>query len=80
MTETEESKLSESIAQGDRRPSHGRGNLRVLQGPDRPLQGATLCKIRRFLPMTVTGKIQKFVMREEAISELGLQDQAVRRC
>lgn len=25
-------------------------------------------------PMTVTGKIQKFVMREEAISELGLQD------
>ena len=50
MTETEESKLSESIAQGDRRPSHGRGNLRVLQGPDRPLQGATLCKIRRFLP------------------------------
>ena len=27
-------------------------------------------------PMTVTGKIQKFVMREEAIRELGLQDAA----
>jgi len=27
-------------------------------------------------PMTVTGKIQKFVMREQAIQELGLQDVA----
>jgi len=27
-------------------------------------------------PMTVTGKIQKFIMREEAIGELGLQDAA----
>ena len=27
-------------------------------------------------PMTVTGKIQKFVMRDEAIKELGLQDAA----
>ena len=30
-------------------------------------------------PMTVTGKIQKFVMREESIKELGLEDaQAIR--
>jgi fatty-acyl-CoA synthase len=27
-------------------------------------------------PMTVTGKIQKFIMREEAIGELGLQNAA----
>jgi fatty-acyl-CoA synthase len=25
-------------------------------------------------PMTVTGKIQKFVMREESVKELGLED------
>jgi fatty-acyl-CoA synthase len=27
-------------------------------------------------PMTVTGKVQKYVMREQAIEELGLQDVA----
>jgi len=27
-------------------------------------------------PMTVTGKIQKFVMRETSVKELGLEDAA----
>ena len=30
-------------------------------------------------PMTVTGKIQKFLMREQAVQELGLQDAAATR-
>jgi fatty-acyl-CoA synthase len=30
-------------------------------------------------PMTVTGKIQKFIMREQAIQELGLQEAAATR-
>jgi fatty-acyl-CoA synthase len=30
-------------------------------------------------PMTVTGKIQKFIMREQAVQELGLQDAAATR-
>jgi fatty-acyl-CoA synthase len=32
-------------------------------------------KIVGFFPMTVTGKIQKFVMREQMIRELGLSDE-----
>jgi fatty-acyl-CoA synthase len=33
-------------------------------------------RIVQEFPMTVTGKIQKFVMREKMIEELGLEDAA----
>jgi fatty-acyl-CoA synthase len=33
-------------------------------------------KIVDFLPMTVTGKVQKFKMRELSVAELGLGDAA----
>ncbi len=36
-------------------------------------------KVVDSFPMTVTGKIQKFVMREQMIRELGLRDSATPR-
>jgi fatty-acyl-CoA synthase len=33
-------------------------------------------KLTDAFPMTVTGKVQKYKMREEAIAELGLSDVA----
>ena len=42
------------------------------RGPDRALQGAALCALQARLPMTVTGKPQKFLMREQMVKELGL--------
>jgi fatty-acyl-CoA synthase len=32
--------------------------------------------ITSFLPKTVTGKVRKYILREQAISELGLEDVA----
>jgi fatty-acyl-CoA synthase len=34
-------------------------------------------KVTTEFPMTVTGKVQKFKMREQAIAELGLEEAAV---
>jgi fatty-acyl-CoA synthase len=47
-----------------------------LRGSDRALQDPALCQIRRRLPMAVAGKIQKFLMRQQMIDELGLSLQA----
>jgi integrase-like protein len=41
--------------------------------PDRPLQNPALHRVRARVPMTITGKIQKFVMREQTIEKLGLK-------
>lgn len=41
------------------------GELPVIPEPD---GAASVCV------MTVTGKVQKFLMREQAVAELGLQD------
>ena len=53
-----------------------RGDPRVLPRRDRPLQGPALREADHAFPMTVTGKVQKYKMREEAIAELGLADAA----
>ncbi len=45
---------------------------RVLSRPDLALQDPALRQARRWFPMTVTGKVQKFKMREQAIDELDL--------
>ena len=41
-----------------------------------PFQSAAVLEVRGCFPQTVTGKIQKFKIREQAIQELGLQDAA----
>ena len=50
--------------------------LRVLPVAGRALQGAADLQGSTDFPMTVTGKVQKFKMREMAIEELGLQSAA----
>jgi len=55
----------------------GGGDPRVLPRAHRALQGPALRALRRRVPMTVTGKVQKFRMREAAIAELGLGQDAV---
>ena len=46
-----------------------------------PGEGATPCSNARRLtsrvpiPMTVTGKVQKYLMREETVKEMGLEEQ-----
>ena len=47
-----------------------RGDQRLLPRPDRPLQDPALCPLRRQFPMTVTGKVQKFKLREMVIREM----------
>jgi len=47
--------------------------LRGFARADRPLQIPRYVKFVDAFPMTVTGKVQKFKMRESAIQELGLQ-------
>jgi hypothetical protein len=50
---------------------------RLLPGKDCRLQGPCyLMKITDNFPMTVTGKIQKFRMKEVSIEDLGLQETA----
>jgi hypothetical protein len=44
-------------------------------GRSRITRSRATSQIRRRIPMTVTGKIQKFLMREETIRELGLSEQ-----
>jgi hypothetical protein len=44
----------------------------VLSRPDGPLQGAGHVKFVDGFPTTVTGEIQKFLMRQQMIDELGL--------
>ena len=46
------------------------------QGPDRPLQDPPAHRHRAALPRTVTGKVRKHVLKEQAIAELGLGDVA----
>ena len=48
------------------RDLHRRGDPRLLPGPDRALQGPRYVKFVDEFPMTVTGKIQKFLMRERS--------------
>ena len=45
---------------------------RILPRPDRHLQDSALRPVHHEFPMTVTGKIQKFRMREISAEELGL--------
>ena len=51
----------------------GRG---VLPRAHRALQGPALLEIVDEFPMTVTGKVQKFRMREMAVEALGLEEAA----
>ena len=68
-----------------RRGDHGLGAPARGRGRPRPRRSATICrgkiahyKIPRYVkfvdafPMTVTGKVQKFLMREQSVKELGL--------
>ena len=58
-----------------RRQRQRRGRRELLPGPDRALQDPRYIKFVDAFPMTVTGKVQKFIMREEMIKELGLSEQ-----
>ena len=54
-----------------------RGAAGVLPGAASPTsRSRATCKFVDEFPMTVTGKVQKFKMREQAIDELGLDDAA----
>jgi acyl-coenzyme A synthetase/AMP-(fatty) acid ligase len=44
----------------------------VLQRPDRALQIPRYIRFVESFPMTVTGKIQKFLLRKQAATDLGL--------
>ena len=68
-------------------PPPTRGRQGLLPGDHRPLQGPPLRQVHRQLPhwasahskpgiMTITGKIQKFKMRDQSITELGLDEAA----
>ena len=46
------------------RTAHGRRDPRVLPSEPGPLQGAAVRQVRRRFPQTVTGKIQKFKIRD----------------
>ena len=72
-----------------RRGGHGLGPPARGRRRRRPRRSATICrgkiahyKIPRYVkfvdgfPMTVTGKVQKFLMREESVVELGLEQAA----
>ena len=45
----------------------------VLRRADRAVQDPALRPRRRAFPLTVTGKVQKYKMREHEIEALGLQ-------
>ena len=49
---------------------------RVLPRPDRPLQDPRYVTFVDSFPMTVTGKVQQYKMRETAVEELGLAQAA----
>ena len=56
-----------------RRRADRRGRARLLHRQDRALQGArATCRFVDEFPMTVTGKMRKFKMRETSVAELGL--------
>ena len=63
-------------AAAGRRAGHRGGDPGLLPRPHRPLQGPRYVKFVSEFPMTVTGKIQKFVMREISIRELELEGAA----
>ena len=74
-----DARYGEELMACDRRPRGGAeldrdAVARVLPGQDRPLQGAALRASGDEFPMTVTGKVQKFKLREQAIEELGLAE------
>jgi fatty-acyl-CoA synthase len=52
-----------------------RGDPRVLRRPDRALQDPAAHPLRAGVPVTATGKPQKFVMREQMMRELGVAEQ-----
>ena len=56
-------------------PDHDRaGGQGLLQGKDRPLQDPAVCRVRQRFPHKYPGKIQKYLMREESIKKLGLEE------
>ena len=63
-----------------RRPSPARrpqgGNPCQLQGGVTQSKIPGYVAITSFLPKTVTGKVRKHILREQAISELGLENVA----
>ena len=56
-----------------RRNAHRRRGPRLLPRPDRPQQDPRYVEFVDEFPMTVTGKIQKFLMREAVEAKLGLK-------
>jgi fatty-acyl-CoA synthase len=52
---------------------HGDELRRVVPGPDRPSRSPATGGSSDEFPMTVTGKVQKFKMRETSVAELGLE-------
>ena len=59
-----------------RRRSHRRRDQRVLRGPDRLLQNPRPHPLRKRVPATLSGKIQKYKIREFEIEARGLQSVA----
>jgi fatty-acyl-CoA synthase len=57
-----------------------RRGARLLQRPDRPLQGAALRAHRRAVPADGDRKAQKFEMRKAMIAELGSETSEPRDC
>ena len=54
----------------------GRGARRSARAGSPTSRCRATCKFADEFPMTVTGKVQKYKMREQAIEELGLVEQA----
>ena len=52
------------------------GDPRLLPRQDRHLQDPALLRFVDDFPMTVTGKVQKFKMRDEMAADLGLTEAA----
>jgi fatty-acyl-CoA synthase len=63
---------SGETATGDELAAYCRGKIATVKIP-------RYWKFVDAFPMTVTGKIQKFIMREQAVQELGLQEAAATR-
>jgi fatty-acyl-CoA synthase len=60
---------SGETATGEELTEYCRGKIATVKIP-------RYWKVVDAFPMTVTGKIQKFIMREQAVQELGLQEAA----
>jgi hypothetical protein len=69
-------KLFDGQGQGRGSDGDGRRDPRLLLRLDRPLQDPRYIRFVDAFPMTVTGNVRKFLMREQSVKDLGLQKAA----